>query len=92
LCGGTPREQPELYASRSPVTIVSHRSLPTLILHGELDQCVPVSQARELFTTLTTAKVAAELVVYPGEGHQVQRIEYRRDQRQRILQFLRGVL
>ena len=92
LCGGTPQEQPELYASRSPVTIVSNRSLPTLILHGELDQCVPVSQARELFTTLTTAKVAAELVVYPGEGHQVQRIEYRRDQRQRILQFLRGVL
>ena len=92
LCDGTPQEQPERYASRSPVTIVSNGSLPALILHGEQDQCVPVSQARELFTTLTSAKVAAELVVYPGEGHQVQSIEYKRDQRQRILQFLRGIL
>jgi dipeptidyl aminopeptidase/acylaminoacyl peptidase len=91
-CGGTPSEQPGLYASRSPVNVVSDGSLPALILHGEQDQCVPVSQARELFATLTSAKVAAELVIYPGEGHQVQRFEYVRDQRRRVLHFLRDIM
>jgi dipeptidyl aminopeptidase/acylaminoacyl peptidase len=92
LCGGTPLEQPERYASRSPVTMVSKASLPALILHGELDQCVPLGQARELYTSLTSANVAVELVAYPGEGHQVQSIDFKRDQRQRILEFLRDVM
>lgn len=92
LLEGTPREKLELYATRSPVNIVSDRSLPALILHGEQDQCVPVSQARELFTILTSAKVAVELVVYPGEGHQVQRLDYLRDQRRRVLEFLGDIM
>jgi dipeptidyl aminopeptidase/acylaminoacyl peptidase len=92
LCDGAPHEQPERYASRSPVTMVSKASLPALILHGELDQCVPLGQARELYTSLTSANVAVELVAYPGEGHQVQSIDFKRDQRQRILEFLRNVM
>jgi dipeptidyl aminopeptidase/acylaminoacyl peptidase len=92
LCDGTPLEQPERYASRSPVTIVSKASLPALILHGEVDQCVPLGQARELYTSLTSANVAVELVAYPGEGHQVQSIDFKRDQRRRILEFLRDVM
>ena len=92
LCGGTPHMQPDRYAERSPVTVVSSASLPALILHGEQDQCVPIGQARELFTTLTSANVAAELVAYPGEGHQVQLIDFKRDQRRRILHFLRDIM
>jgi dipeptidyl aminopeptidase/acylaminoacyl peptidase len=92
LCGGTPRECFDLYVSRSPVNFVSSSSLPALILHGELDQCVPVSQARELFANLTSVNVPAELVIYPGEGHQVRRIDYIRDQRRRIVEFLRDIM
>ncbi len=92
LCGGAPRERFDLYVERSPVNFVTSDSLPTLILHGELDQCVPVSQARELFATLTSLEVPAELVIYPGEGHQVHRFEYLLDQRARILKFLRDIL
>ncbi len=88
LCDGTPDQARDLYLERSPVSAVSPRSLPALILHGELDQCVPVGQARELFTTLTEAGVEAQLVVYPGEGHQVHKIEHVHDQRERILAFL----
>lgn len=91
LCLGTPGEQHALYADRSPVNRVSAGSAPVLILHGELDQCVPVTQARELFATMTAAGVDAELVVYPGEGHQVQQLGYRRDQRERIGRFLADV-
>jgi dipeptidyl aminopeptidase/acylaminoacyl peptidase len=92
LCDGTPLEQPERYDARSPVNKVSKASLPALILHGELDQCVPIGQARELYTSLTSANVAAELVAYPGEGHQVQSIDFRRDQRRRTLEFLHDVM
>jgi dipeptidyl aminopeptidase/acylaminoacyl peptidase len=88
LCLDAPNAARTLYLERSPVTVISERSLPALILHGELDQCVPVGQARELFTALSHAGVAADLVVYPGEGHQTQRIEHIRDQRERILGFL----
>ena len=89
LCGGAPHECLALYNARSPVNFVSPSSSPTLILHGELDQCVPVGQARELFSTLKAVDVPVELVVYPGEGHQVHRIGYIRDQRRRIVEFLR---
>lgn len=92
LCLGEPRDQRELYAGRSPVNAVSPASLPTLVLHGELDQCVPVSQAHELFATMTAVGVACELVVYPGEGHQTQRIDHVRDQRRRIVGFLAELL
>lgn len=92
LCGGAPRHRFDLYVERSPVNFVTSSSLPTLILHGEMDQCVPVSQARELFATLTSLEVPAELVIYPGEGHQVQRFEYLLDQRERILRFLGDIM
>jgi dipeptidyl aminopeptidase/acylaminoacyl peptidase len=92
LCGGTPQQRFDLFVARSPVNFVSPGSLPALILHGELDQCVSVSQARELFATLTSVNVRAELVVYAGEGHQVHRIDYVRDQRRRIIGFLRDIM
>ena len=92
LCGGAPQQRFDLFAARSPVNIVSSGSLPALILHGELDQCVSVGQARELFASLTSLDVRAELVVYPGEGHQVHRIDYVRDQRRRIIEFLRDII
>jgi dipeptidyl aminopeptidase/acylaminoacyl peptidase len=88
LCLGAPSAQRERYADRSPVNVVSKNSLPTLILHGELDQCVSVSQARELFFTLTHAGIPAELVVYPGEGHQTKQIDHIVDQRRRVMAFL----
>ena len=41
--------------------------LPTLIIHGEQDELVPLDRATELQTQLTSAGV--ELVVIPGAGH-----------------------
>ncbi len=41
----------------------------TLILHGEADTVVPVSQARSLDQLLTRLKVPHETHLLPGEGH-----------------------
>ncbi len=42
---------------------------PTLVLHGEDDRIVPVSEAKQLAKGLAEHGVPFELQVYPNEGH-----------------------
>jgi dipeptidyl aminopeptidase/acylaminoacyl peptidase len=42
---------------------------PMLVLHGERDYRVPVTQGLELYGTLTAKGVPARLVYYPDENH-----------------------
>lgn len=69
LVGGTPDGNPEAYEKSSPISFVTSQSPPTLMLHGEKDFMVDVSQSQMLKTKLQSAGVATELVVYPNEGH-----------------------
>jgi dipeptidyl aminopeptidase/acylaminoacyl peptidase len=67
--------------SRSPIVHVRNVRTPTLIVHGELDRCVPVSQAYEMYNGIARlGTVPVELVVYPREGHgiaeRVHRIDF----------------
>jgi dipeptidyl aminopeptidase/acylaminoacyl peptidase len=57
------------YVKRSPVYHAHKCHTPTLILHGEVDLCTPVSQATEFYNALVEAGCETELVVYPREGH-----------------------
>jgi len=57
------------YDARSPVVQAHKCKTPTLLLHGEVDLCVPVSQAQEMYQALVEAGCETELVVYPREGH-----------------------
>ncbi|HEY3766105.1 MAG TPA: S9 family peptidase [Gaiellales bacterium] len=57
------------YFTRSPVVYASRIATPTLVMHGELDLCVPLAQGRELYQALAAAGAETELVVYPREGH-----------------------
>ena len=43
---------------------------PVLFLHGEVDKDVPVTQAEEMFVALRKLGVDAEMVLYPGMGHE----------------------
>lgn len=67
--GVDPLEQPEKYRERSAITYAGRVTTPTLIVHGENDQCVPVNQAYAFYRALRERKVPVELVVYPREGH-----------------------
>jgi gluconolactonase len=53
----------------SPITHVSSKSAPTLIIHGEKDTLVPIQQAEIMVAALKEAGVTAELVVKTGAGH-----------------------
>lgn len=59
----------ELGHELSPLTHVSNRSAPALVIHGEKDTVVPIGQSRALVTKLQKCGKACELVVKPGAGH-----------------------
>ena len=69
LLNGTPQEQPELYYNSSPINYVTANSVPTLLLHGESDDIVPISQSYLLEQKFIDLNVPHNQVYYPGEGH-----------------------
>jgi acetyl esterase/lipase len=53
----------------SPVTHVTKRAAPTLIVHGDRDTLVPIEQSKTLIAKLKACGVYCELVVKAGKGH-----------------------
>ena len=70
---GMPWESPELYARWSPSSYVNEFQTPTLVIHGELDYRVPVGQGMQLFTALQSKRVSSRLLLFPDEGHWIQK-------------------
>ncbi|MEA2164371.1 MAG: hypothetical protein QOK37_2498 [Thermoanaerobaculia bacterium] len=68
---GNPWDNPELYHKWSPSNFVKNFKTPTLVVHGELDYRVPVSQGFELFTALQRRGVPSKMLYFPDEGHWV---------------------
>ncbi len=54
---------------RSPLRQIHKVTTPTLILHGENDNDVPIAEAEQLYTALHDVGVATTFVRYPREGH-----------------------
>jgi len=69
----TPWDDPEMYARWSPSYYVKNFNTPTLVIHGEQDFRVPFGQGLQLFTALKLRKVPAKLLVFPDEGHWIQK-------------------
>lgn len=53
----------------SPMRCVGDARTPTLILHGERDARIRVSQAYEFYEGLKSNSTETQMVVYPREGH-----------------------
>ncbi len=54
---------------RSPLRQIHKAKTPTLILHGENDNDVPIAEAEQLYVALHDVGVPTTLVRYPREGH-----------------------
>jgi len=61
------------YFERSPIAHAPGSRTPTLILHGELDLCTPVGQARELYQALVDAGGRDGVRDLPTRGARVRR-------------------
>ena len=62
-------ETPDAFWERSPVRYLKAAKTPTLIVHGEADPRVPVTQGYELYLGLKSVGVPTEFVTYPRQAH-----------------------
>jgi len=68
---GTLWKNRELYRKFSPHMFAVNFKTPTLVVHGQNDYRLDVSQGFDLFTTLQRLKVPSKMLYFPDEGHWV---------------------
>jgi dipeptidyl aminopeptidase/acylaminoacyl peptidase len=68
---GPPWKNHELYRKWSPHEYAANFKTPTLVVHGQLDYRLDVSNGFDLFTTLQVLKVPSKMLYFPDEGHWV---------------------
>ena len=68
---GTPYDNREMYRKWSPHLFAKNFKTPTLVVHGQLDYRVDVSEGFQLFTTLQMEGVPSKMLYFPDEGHWV---------------------
>lgn len=69
---GWPWESPQAKArwtTQSPLSGAANFKKPMLVIHGELDYRVPVTEAYALFNVHQLKGVPSELLVFPDENH-----------------------
>jgi dipeptidyl aminopeptidase/acylaminoacyl peptidase len=84
--GGNPYENagPHAFDKQSPISYIHNATTPTLILHGENDERVPVSQAVFFHRGLRAYGVPTELVTYPREPHGIAERNHQLDLLRRV--------
>jgi dipeptidyl aminopeptidase/acylaminoacyl peptidase len=85
---GDPYLQPELYDAQSPATNVAAIKTPMLVIHGEQDFRVPVSEALKLWTDLARHGVQARFLYFPDENHWILKPQNSRIWYETVLAFL----
>jgi dipeptidyl aminopeptidase/acylaminoacyl peptidase len=66
---GNPWLQPERFARSSPLHSLAKVRTPTLIIHGERDERVPLPHAVLLYRALKDVGTPVRLLTYPDEPH-----------------------
>jgi dipeptidyl aminopeptidase/acylaminoacyl peptidase len=69
--GGSYFAKPENHEKFNPVNHVTKWKTPMLVIHGEKDYRIPVSQGLGTFTALQRQGVESKLLVFPDENHWV---------------------
>lgn len=76
--GGSPYANREMYERWSPLNHVKDWKTPLLVVHGQNDYRVDVSEGLQAFTAARTMGVPAKFLYFPDEGHWVLRPRNRR--------------
>jgi dipeptidyl aminopeptidase/acylaminoacyl peptidase len=64
---------------RSALKHIAAAHTPTLIIHGENDNDVPIAEAEQLFVALKDAGVETVFLRYPREGHGLSEVKHQID-------------
>ena len=68
---GTPWTNREMYHKWSPHLSATNFKTPILVVHGQLDYRLDVSEGFQLFTTVQRLKILSKMLYFPDEGHWV---------------------
>jgi dipeptidyl aminopeptidase/acylaminoacyl peptidase len=68
---GTPYDNRASYQKWSPHQYAKNFKTPTLVIHGQRDYRLDVSEGMQLFTTLQMEGVPSKMLYFPDEGHWV---------------------
>ena len=69
--GGPYYEKAENYEKHNPANFVDRWQTPMLVVHGQLDYRVPVTQGIATFTALQRRGIPSKFLYYPDENHWV---------------------
>jgi dipeptidyl aminopeptidase/acylaminoacyl peptidase len=67
--GASVYDDPKVYERSSPLAFIKNVRTPTLIVGGDRDAEVPITQSYEYWNALRRLGIKTEFVVYPDEGH-----------------------
>jgi imidazolonepropionase-like amidohydrolase len=85
---GTPWGNPDAYRRVSfPFFHADRIVTPTLFLCGEKDFNVPVLNSEQMYQALRSLGRETELIIYPGEYHEIRTPSYRVDRQRRYLEW-----
>ena len=77
----------KLYDDHSPVRFLDQCHTPTLVVHGEADVRVPISQGEEFYYGLRFMGRETQMLRYPREPHIFTELEHQRDSLERMLNW-----
>lgn len=85
---GRPWEHPDIWMRVSyPFFHANQIVTPTLFLGGEKDANVPVLNSEQLYEALQSLHIPSQLIIYPGQYHEILTPSYLRDRLQRYVDW-----
>jgi len=73
----------------SPIHKIDRITAPLLVIHGQNDPRVPLSEAQQVVAGLQARGVPVQFLVYPDEGHGLVRLANKLDAYPKVAAFLR---
>ena len=71
---GTPWNNREEYERTSPILYAENFKTPTMVIHGQYDYRVDLSEALQMYTALQRMGVPSQLLYFPDEGHNIRKL------------------
>jgi dipeptidyl aminopeptidase/acylaminoacyl peptidase len=90
--GGPYYANPQAYEKHNPVNFVDRWKTPMMVIHGELDYRVPVTQGIAAFTALQRRGIASRFLYFPDENHWVLKPENSIQWHNEVNRWLHGYL
>jgi dipeptidyl aminopeptidase/acylaminoacyl peptidase len=85
---GTPWTNSFEYVRSSPASYVGNFKTPTMVIHGQKDYRVDLSEGLSMFTALQRMYVPSQLLYFPDEGHNVGKLKNLRYVYEKQLEWL----